>query len=60
MAAANLHGDPNGNVEGSANDHYALLPGRAGSGATDTYEDHRAGSTFLLHPGGCGWDHEQD
>ena len=50
----------NGNVDRSAIDHQALLPGRAGSGATDTYENHRAGSTCLLHLGGCGLDHEQD
>lgn len=60
MAPANLHGDRNGDLARSANDHQALLPGRAGSCAIDTYENHRAGSTFLLHLGGCGLDHEQD
>ena len=60
MAPPNLHGDRNGNVEGGANDHQAILPGRAGPNATDAYENHRAGSAFLLHLGGCGLRYEQD
>jgi hypothetical protein len=60
MALADLHGDRSGNVGRSANDHQALLPGRAGSGANNTYENHRAGCAFLHHPRGCDMGHEQD